>query len=79
MPISGLVVVLDGPSGPHDETISKLSAHPAVEVGDVSANRAAIVVESKSKRDDQEVWNWVQGLPGVTDIQIAFVGFDDES
>ena len=78
VPISGLVVVLDSPSGPYPDTIQKLRAHPAIEVGDISDYKIAIVVDSTCKQHDQEIWDWVQDLPGVLDIQIAFVGFDDE-
>lgn len=77
MPISGLVVVLDAPNGPFPDTLRELRAHAAIEVGETTDNNIAIVVESPSNQHDQEIWQWVQDLPGVLDIRIAFVGFDE--
>lgn len=56
-----------------------LAAHRSVEVGEVSTNRIAIVVDSESKQHDQEIWQWVQELPSVIDVNVAFVGFDDDT
>jgi nitrate reductase NapAB chaperone NapD len=78
MPISGLVVAFDAGLGPHDDAIAQLAAHPSIDVGETNANRLAIVVESNSKEHDQEIWQWIQSLPGVIDINVAFVGFDDD-
>ncbi len=77
MPISGLVVVLDAPNGPFPGTLEALRAHAAIEVGEMTDSNIAIVVESTSDKHDQEIWQWVQELPGVIDIRIAFVGFDE--
>lgn len=79
MPISGLVVVLDAPNGPFPRTLRELRAHAAIEVGETTDNNIAIVVDSTSNQHDQEIWQWVQQLPGVLDIRIAFVGFDEET
>lgn len=78
MPISGLVVVLDAPGGPYPHTIEQLRSHAAIEVGEITASKIAIVVDSTSRQNDQEIWQWVQELPGVIDIHIAFVGFDGD-
>ncbi len=77
MPISGLVLVLDAPNGPFPGTLRELQSHAAIEVGETNDNSFAIVVDSISKQHDQEVWQWVQQLPGVIDIRVAFVGFDE--
>ncbi len=77
MPISGLVIVLDAPNGPFPDTLRELRAHAAIEVGEMTDHNIAIVVESTSNQHDREIWQWVQELPGVLDIRIAFVGFDD--
>ncbi|TWU46912.1 chaperone NapD [Rubripirellula reticaptiva] len=78
MPISGLVVTCDTSNGPIVDAVSILAAHPSVDVGEVSTHRIAIVVDTESKQQDQEIWQWIQGLPGVIDVNVAFVGFDDE-
>ncbi|QDU89797.1 hypothetical protein Pla175_31920 [Pirellulimonas nuda] len=78
MPISGLVVVFGGGQDQMDDTITRLANHPSIDVGQKSSNRLAIVIDSESREQDIEINAWVRGLPGVADLQIAFVGFDDE-
>jgi nitrate reductase NapAB chaperone NapD len=78
VPISGLVVVFDGPIGRHEQTLGRLGEHPAIEIGRRGANRVAIVLETDCKQDDQQVWSWMKTLPGVIDVHIAFVGFEEE-
>lgn len=78
MPISGLVVAFDGPAEQYECSISELQCHPNIEVGEIAANKCAIVLETLFKQQDLDVWQWMHELPGVIDILIAFVGFDDE-
>lgn len=51
---------------------------PEVEIGDAGGSKLAIVVDSVDKRRDQEVWNTVRELPGVIDLAVAMVAFDEE-
>lgn len=77
MPISGLVVVFQSGVASHDATILQLASHPSIEVGKRGKDQVAIVVDSHSVEHDREINAWVQSLPGVTEIRIAFVGIDD--
>ena len=79
MPISGLVVTFNSPAEQHSAAIDALREIPEIEIGDASGIKLAIVVDSNSKRRDQEIWNAVQELPGVTDISVAMVAFDEDS
>ena len=79
MPISGLVITFDQTFDRPDETISRLRAEPAIEVGACDRQQCAIVVDTGSQADDKKIYQWVQDLPGVANIQIAFVVFDDEA
>ncbi|WP_220498165.1 chaperone NapD [Rhodopirellula sp. JC639] len=79
MPISGLVITFDPTSGDPDETISQLRCEPAIEVGVMDHQKCAIVVDTSSKAEDKRIYQWVQDLPGVASIQVAFVAFDDDS
>jgi len=79
MPISGLVVTFDATDKQKENLLSLLGSHPCVEVGVASATKCAVALETTSKEADQEAWRWMGELPGVTDIQVAFVGFDDSS
>jgi nitrate reductase NapAB chaperone NapD len=77
VPISGLVVVFESSEALSDQRVQQLAEHAAIEVGERQRDRVAIVVDSTSKDQDRQVWEWLQSLPGVSDIKIAFVGFDD--
>lgn len=77
VPISGLVITLDGSPEDDDQTIAHLKAESAIEIGVRSGHKCAIVIDSPSKDADQKLFTWVRDLPGVADVQVAFVGFDD--
>lgn len=79
VPISGLVITFDHSFENQIDTISALREHSSIEVGARNGHQCAIVIESSSKLDDKKVLQWVHDLPGVADVQIAFVGFDDET
>ncbi|WP_404305548.1 chaperone NapD [Neorhodopirellula lusitana] len=79
MPISGLVVTFGSSTEQHSAAIEKLRDIPEVEIGDSGGSKLAIVVDSKHKRRDQEIWNAIQDLPGVIDLAVAMVAFDEEA
>ncbi|QDV42071.1 hypothetical protein Enr13x_19140 [Stieleria neptunia] len=79
MPISGLVITFDQTFDDVGETIAMLRSEPTIEIGARDEQQCAIVVDTPSKADDKKIYQWVQDLPGVASIQIAFVGFDDEA
>jgi nitrate reductase NapAB chaperone NapD len=62
----------------NDLVFEQLFNHPNITVGERSDDRIAIVVDSDSKDHDADIWDWLSNLPGVGEIKIAFVGFDDE-
>jgi nitrate reductase NapAB chaperone NapD len=77
VPISGLVVVFQSGGASHDAAILQLASHPSIQVGKRGKDQVAIVIDSDSVEHDREINTWVQSLPGVTEIRIAFVGIDD--
>jgi nitrate reductase NapAB chaperone NapD len=61
-----------------DLVVERLINHPNITVGERSDDRIAIVVDSDSKNHDDDILDWLRNLPGVSEIKLAFVGFDDE-
>ena len=59
--------------------LASLSAMPEIEISDAGGSKLAIVVDSADKRRDQEIWNTVRELPGVIDLAVAMVAFDEDS
>lgn len=78
VPVSGLVVTFDAPVARHSVATGALKAIPEVVIGDAAGSKLAIVVDSSNKRRDQEVWNAVRELPGVIDLAVALVAFDED-
>ncbi|MCM2372189.1 chaperone NapD [Aporhodopirellula aestuarii] len=78
MPVSGLVVTFQTPVDQYRETIELLRAVPEIETGEFKNGKLAIVVDSETRHRDQEIWDSVRQMPGVIDLAVAFVGFDDD-
>ncbi len=77
MPISGLVVTFSSAVTDHSVSIEALDAIPEIETGAASGSKLAIVVDSASKDRDREIWDAVRELPGVVDVSVALVAFDE--
>jgi len=79
VPISGLVVTFESSALDHAGAIEQLRSIPEIEIGESSKGKLAIVVDSADKERDQEIWNTVRDLPGVIDLAVAMVAFDEDS
>ncbi|WP_235033173.1 hypothetical protein [Rubripirellula obstinata] len=62
----------------HSDTIKAIGDIPEIELGDAAGSKLAIMIDSATKRRDQQIWNTLQQLPGVTDLAVAMVAFDGE-
>jgi nitrate reductase NapAB chaperone NapD len=78
VPISGLVITFKAPVEEQLAAIASLRATPEIELGAARGSKLAIVVDSEDKIRDQEIWEMVRALPGVTDLAVALVAFDDQ-
>lgn len=78
MPISGLVVTFRSAMTDHSEAVEAMRGIPEIDFGEALGSKLAIVVDSESKRRDQEIWDMLQHLPGVVDLAVALVAFDED-
>lgn len=76
MAISALVITLSGAPGPARAAVEQLGADPRLELGDAVGSRVAAVLETPSAAADRDALEWLQGLPGVLQVEIASVYFD---
>ena len=76
MPVSGLVVSLSDESQARVKTLDTIGREPRITVGVLEANRLAIVLNTVSREEDQQIWGWLGSLPGVLFVDVAFVGFE---
>ncbi|WP_442510957.1 hypothetical protein SH528x_002608 [Novipirellula sp. SH528] len=84
MPISGLVVTLSDSDTERADAIDAMRREPRIELGiseleQTVASRIPIVVDTQSNEDDKQVWQWLNDLPGVVFVDVALVGFEDNS
>ncbi|TWU62201.1 hypothetical protein V7x_39300 [Crateriforma conspicua] len=78
MPISGLVVTFESSVSDHEASRMAIGDIPEVDLGQAVGSKLAIVVDSETKGRDRQVWEMVQGMPGVIDVAIAMVAFDGD-
>jgi hypothetical protein len=79
MPVSGLVITWNSMHDDHAAALAALHGHPAIEVGEANCSQCAIVVDSADVVEDRRIWEWLHSLPGVAQVQVAFVGFDADA
>lgn len=77
MPISGLVVTLCSDDSRCQETLAALQSHEGIQLGPRQDDRLALVLETPDSQSDRQVWEWLQSLPGVVQIEIAVIHFDE--
>lgn len=79
MPVSGLVITFSSDVADHGEIMEQLAAESAIELGTACGPRLAVVVDTPSRDHDRTIWDWVRDLPGVAVVDVAFVGFEEQS
>lgn len=77
MPISGLVITLDANAALSITTLSALRADPRITCGVSKHRRVPIVTETRTLRESVELATAIQGLPGVTTVDVVSVDFSD--
>ncbi|HRQ73914.1 MAG TPA: hypothetical protein PLU35_12890 [Phycisphaerales bacterium] len=75
MSISGLVVTLESDPQGAERAIRALRQDPRITLGDRAGERLAIVVETGSRFEDEEVYAALKSTPGVRFVDVAFVEF----
>ncbi|MEZ6189850.1 MAG: hypothetical protein R3C45_00990 [Phycisphaerales bacterium] len=85
MPVSGLVVTLAAEKNRAGQTastrnavIQQLRRHPQIQVGELQDNRLPVVIDTPDKHADKDCWAWLNSLPGVNHVDVAFIHFEDE-
>ncbi len=85
MPVSGLVVTLAPPgsipgSSPDvviATVIEKIREHPNFQAGPRQDQRLPVVLDTPDKDTDKQCWGWINQLPGVHHVDVAFIHFED--
>ncbi len=79
MPISGLVVSLRDDPLLRTETLAAIGQQSQITMGVLEQNQLAIVVDTTSSQEDKQIWEWLGSLSGVSLLEVAFVGFEQQT
>ena len=57
----------------------KLSAHPALEVGEiVGGHSLPITIDASGNQETEAITRWMQQLDGISFVDVVFVHFEEE-
>ena len=73
---SGLVVTLSSNPAKAAEAMAALQRRPEFTFGDRNDRWLPLVMETCSHAESRELHDWVQTLPGVEFVDVAYVNFD---
>ena len=76
MPVSGLVISLSEEPDLQAEALAAIGYRSEITMGVLEANQLAVVLDTPSSHQDKLLWQWLNSLPGVSLVEVAFVGFE---
>lgn len=77
MAISGLIITFSPDSPDVDQTLETLRHHPLIQIGEGSDLRFPVVVETSDATQANSLWEWLNALPGVAFIDLAYLHFEE--
>ena len=77
--ISGFVVTINSETGFGRRVRSALEAIPVFTMGEQKGARLPVVMEAPDGFTARYWHEWVEGLPGVVQVEVAFVSFDESA
>ena len=76
MPVSGLVITLTHDTLQREAAIGAIRSDRRIEIGTIGSSKMAIVVDTPSSDDDKQLWEWLQAIDGVLQVEVAMIGFE---
>ena len=77
MQTSGLVITLSMNAAEAAKAMTALSARQEFAFGERNDRWLPLVMETSGDAESHELHNWIQGLPGVEFVDVAYVNFDE--
>ena len=74
---SGLVITLSSNPANAAEAMTALRERPEFTLGDRNNRWLPLVMETAGEAESRELHEWVQKLPGVEFVDVAYVNFDE--
>ncbi len=77
MPINGLMVTLSSDAGLAEQACSSMRSRADLELGERRDRWLPLVADTDSDRAARELHGWLEALPGVDQVGVILVGFDE--
>jgi hypothetical protein len=79
MPVNGLMVTLSADPERASQALGMIDGHDGLELGERHDRWLAVVAETRDDHEARALHQWLEGLPGVDQVGVILVAFDDES
>ncbi|MBI5514052.1 MAG: hypothetical protein HY909_09815 [Deltaproteobacteria bacterium] len=77
MPVAGLVLTLDPTPDALQSAQEALSTDPRVTLGTPQGPCLPVATDTASVAEQDALWAWLQGAPGVSFVTLAWMDFSD--
>ena len=77
MPINGLMVTLSSDPGPAARACARIGERVELEPGERQDRWLPVVADTAGDREARELHAWLEKLPGVDQVAVILVGFDE--
>ena len=77
MPVSGLMLSFSSDVASHGDVLRRIQRRAEIVIGPARGEKLAVVVDTDSREQDRDIWQWLQDLPGITGVHLAFASWDE--
>jgi hypothetical protein len=77
MPVNGLMVTLSADPERASWALGMIDGHHGIEAGERHDRWLPVVVETRDDREARMLHEWLEGLPGVDQVGVILVAFDE--
>lgn len=77
MPINGLMLTLSSDPELAAQAQAQINQHGKLEAGELQDRWLPLVADTADDRQARDVHSWLEQLPGVEQVGVILVGFDE--
>lgn len=77
--ISSVIVIFDCTPKLREQSISRIAAHPALEVGKlVDDQKLPVTIDANDNQASETITRWMTSLDGVANVDVVYVHFESD-
>lgn len=77
MPVNGLMVTLSADPERAARALGMIDGHDGIELGERHDRWLPVAVDTRDDREARALHEWLEGLPGVDQVGVILVAFDE--